>query len=119
MIRMMGVQRRLSNQDAAPVSAAVLVGSMRTARPRRGSRSAARPLLVMVILAAVAHPQAPLKIAVVDYRYFPGLATMDGNWAALKAEATARSMSDLPVMDALATWFITIQKKIEWSTWAI
>lgn len=82
---MMGVQRRLSNQDAAPVSAAVLAGSMRTARARRGSRSAARLLLVMVIPAAVAHAQAPSKTAIVDYRYFPGLATMDGNWAALKA----------------------------------
>lgn len=85
MNRISGVQRVLANQDAVPVSATVPVGRMRTADVRRRRRRAAKPLLLLIVLAAVAHAQAPSKTAVVDYRYFPDLATMDGNWAALKA----------------------------------
>lgn len=48
-------------------------------------RSTAATLLTMAMLATAVHAEAPAKTVVVDYRYFPGLATMDGNWAALKA----------------------------------
>jgi hypothetical protein len=41
--------------------------------------------LVLAVQVAVGRAQAPSKSAIVDYRYFPGLAMMDGNWAALKA----------------------------------
>ncbi len=41
--------------------------------------------LALIILTSVAHAHAPPKIAVGDARYVPGLAKMDGNWAALKA----------------------------------
>lgn len=34
--------------------------------------------------------QANPKSVIVDYRYFPGLATMDGNWAALKAASDGK-----------------------------
>jgi hypothetical protein len=40
----------------------------------------------MVCLPGLAAPQ----IATVDYRYFPGLANMDGNWAALKAASDGK-----------------------------
>src|SRR6202020_2713976 len=45
---------------------------------------------VMILLSAAipmiaARFQASIKTITVDYRIFPGLATMDGNWAALKA----------------------------------
>lgn len=47
-------------------------------------------LLILVILTAVAPAQAHSKVVIVDYRYFPGLATMDGNWAALKAASDGK-----------------------------
>jgi hypothetical protein len=48
-----------------------------------------------IVLAAAfctiaARSQAPVKSVTVDYRYFPGLATMDGNWAALKAASDGK-----------------------------
>jgi hypothetical protein len=47
-------------------------------------------LLALIILAAVVRAQAPSKAVLVEYRYFPGLATMDGNWAALKAASDGK-----------------------------
>jgi len=44
-----------------------------------------RLLFALLFLAAVAHAEAPARTVIVEYRYFPGLAKMDGNWAALKA----------------------------------
>jgi hypothetical protein len=46
---------------------------------------AAIMLLIFLATVAVGYTQAPAKVVTVEYRYFPGLATMDGNWAALKA----------------------------------
>jgi hypothetical protein len=47
-------------------------------------------LLTVVFCAIVARSQAPAKLVTVDYRYFPGLAAMDGNWAALKAASDGK-----------------------------
>jgi len=44
-----------------------------------------RLLLLLLIQATVGYTQGSSKTVLVEYRYFPGLATMDGNWAALKA----------------------------------
>jgi len=54
-----------------------------------------RAWTVMLLLAGAtpmigSKPQAPTKIVTVDYRIFPGLATMDGNWAALKAASDGK-----------------------------
>jgi hypothetical protein len=56
----------------------------------RRSGTAARSLLTCSILAAIAYAQTPSKPVILDYRYFPGLATMDGNWAALKAASDGK-----------------------------
>jgi hypothetical protein len=45
----------------------------------------AKSLFAVVALAIAAGGETPKRTVNVDFRYFPGLATMDGNWAALKA----------------------------------
>jgi len=45
----------------------------------------AKGLFAVLILAIGARGEPPARTVAVDFRYFPGLATMDGNWAALKA----------------------------------
>lgn len=47
-------------------------------------------LLATVLCALAARAQVPSKSVTVEYRYFPGLATMDGNWAALEAAKDGR-----------------------------
>jgi hypothetical protein len=42
-------------------------------------------LWAVMALIFIAHAGAASKTVTVDYRFFPGLANMDGNWAALKA----------------------------------
>lgn len=54
------------------------------------SRKAAKALYALAILACVARTEAASKTVTVDYRLFPGLATMDGNWAALKAASDGK-----------------------------
>ncbi|HZP06975.1 MAG TPA: hypothetical protein VFB43_18900 [Terracidiphilus sp.] len=55
----------------------------------RWSRSAAGMLAIALCMIAL-QAQAPSKSITVDYRYFRGLATMDGNWAALKAASDGK-----------------------------
>jgi hypothetical protein len=51
----------------------------------------ARWMTATLLAAAIAvSAQAPVKSVTVEYRYFPGLATMDGNWAALKAASDGK-----------------------------
>ena len=55
----------------------------------------ARRLMAMILLAMVMpviamRAETPAKTVVVEYRYFPGLAMMDGNWAALKAASDGK-----------------------------
>lgn len=82
---MVDAQQKSPNQNAVSVIAVVPVGRVRTAHACRQLGRAAMALLALLIPAAVGHAQTQSKSVVVDYRYFPGLATMDGNWAALKA----------------------------------
>ncbi|MGC2160309.1 MAG: hypothetical protein WA634_00240 [Silvibacterium sp.] len=44
----------------------------------------------LAILACVARAETPARTVTVEYRFFPGLATMDGNWAALKAASDGK-----------------------------
>lgn len=46
--------------------------------------------LVWILPVFAVRGQEGSKAIVVDYRYFPGLATMDGNWAALKAASDGK-----------------------------
>jgi hypothetical protein len=63
----------------------------------RSEVKAGRMALVM-ILAALCFGTAPSafsagKIVTLDYRIFPGLAEMDGNWAALKVAHDGQNSS--------------------------
>jgi hypothetical protein len=49
-----------------------------------------RGLCLLAILACALRSDAAAKKVTVDYRVFPGLATMDGNWAALKAASDGK-----------------------------
>lgn len=59
------------------------IRSLRTCR-------AVRSLSIVVILALGVQADAASKNVTVEYRYFPGLATMTGNWAALKAASDGK-----------------------------
>jgi hypothetical protein len=68
-------------------------------RPARGiwktcaaarTRWIAVSLLAAAVSVIVVPAQAPAKSITVEYRYFAGLATMDGNWAALKAASDGK-----------------------------
>ncbi len=54
------------------------------------SRKVATSFCALVILACAARTEAATKTITVDYRFFPGLAAMDGNWAALKAASDGK-----------------------------
>lgn len=63
---------------------------MQTKGHRRSTGIVRKARTVAVLAGAAiqivaARSQEPAKTITVDYRVFPGLATMDGNWAALKA----------------------------------
>jgi hypothetical protein len=45
---------------------------------------------VLVIAALTAHAATPQSTVTVDFRFFPGLGMMDGNWAALKAASDGK-----------------------------
>ena len=64
----------------------------RSGKPSKGFRllCCVCSLFAMTILAIVARASGPSKTVTVEYRYFPGLATMDGNWAALKAASDGK-----------------------------
>ena len=47
-------------------------------------------MLAVTLFTTTSHAQGPSRSVVVEYRYFPGLATMDGNWAALKAASDGK-----------------------------
>ncbi len=47
-------------------------------------------LWIVAVLALSAPARAASKTVTVDYRFFPGLAKMDGNWAALKAASDGK-----------------------------
>jgi hypothetical protein len=55
----------------------------------RWPHSAAGTLVIALCVIAI-RAQTPSKSITVDYRYFPGLATVDGNWAALKAASDGK-----------------------------
>ena len=54
------------------------------------TKGAAWLVLALTILSPLARAQQLSKSVIVDYRYFRGLATMDGNWAALKAASDGK-----------------------------
>src|ERR1035437_6393541 len=51
---------------------------------------AVKSLSILAILALAARASAASKPVTVDYRFFPGLAKMGGNWAALKAASDGK-----------------------------
>ncbi len=69
-----------------------MVRTGRDRNPDAGVRSKriAKHLIVTAIFAIAAHAEVASKNVIVDFRYFPGLATMDGNWAALKAASDGK-----------------------------
>ena len=54
------------------------------------TRWAVKSLSIVVILALGVQADAASKNVTVEYRFFPGLATMTGNWAALKAASDGK-----------------------------
>src|SRR5580692_4600444 len=82
-------QRSLVHRVAVPRRAVTRAVRVRTARVSRRTERATRLVLALIIL-SLARAQQPSKTAFVDYRYFPGLARMDGNWAALKAASDGK-----------------------------
>ena len=63
---------------------------LRKAYIRRQTKSAAWLVLAWIILSPLAQPQQVANSVIVEFRYFRGLATMDGNWAALKAASDGK-----------------------------
>ena len=48
-------------------------------------------VLALAVCVVAAESQTPVKTVTVDYRTFPGLANMDGNWAALKVGSDGKA----------------------------
>jgi hypothetical protein len=63
---------------------------MRKTRPHIWIQRSSRILLAAAFFPLAAQAQTASKSVTVEYRYFPGLATMDGNWAALKAASDGK-----------------------------
>ena len=69
------------------------MGHVRAHERKRISRYAlwaASSLCVLAVLPFVARADAAPKVVTVEYRFFPGLAQMTGNWAALKAASDGK-----------------------------
>lgn len=47
-------------------------------------------IMILLVFCCAVQPAIAAKVVTVDYRLFPGLAEMDGNWAALKAASDGK-----------------------------
>jgi hypothetical protein len=78
--------KRLGSQLGA--AKATFIGGSRWVR-------LSRSLCALAFWVCVARAGAQPKTVTVDYRFFPGLANMDGNWAALKAASDGKVYAGL------------------------
>jgi hypothetical protein len=81
-----------SDRSVSEIRRAVAASGSRASfvRPNRLLRSSCIWSAMTSLLATVAIAQSASKTVTFDYRYFPGLAKMDGNWAALKAASDGK-----------------------------
>jgi hypothetical protein len=79
----------MDRAEALKTSIAVRSYGTRRTSAFEWSRNAAG-LFVIIFCAIAGRAQTPTKSVTVEYRYFPGLAAMDGNWAALKAASDGK-----------------------------